>query len=556
MSYFPEKAPLLVIGLLMAVVVSVADAVPVDGQIELQHEQQVELAPVIQGTGSDLCLSGVSAGFACNNVEMLSRVTLASMGGGSGADSWGWKDTETGRYYALMGRSTGTSFIDVTDPAAPILIGSLPSTSGDRPWRDIKVYADHAFIVADGIDGHGMQVFDLTRLRGVTSPQVFTTDALYTGVGSAHNIAINEESGFAYLVGGDDCDGGFHMVDIAEPLTPVFAGCFSADGYTHDVQCLTYSGHDPDHQGSEICFASTIDSLTIVDVTNKSAPVLLGKALYPDTAYAHQGWLDEKNGVFFMGDEIDERSFGMNTRTLMFDVRDLDNPGFTDSHLHATSVIDHNMYVKDGYLYQANYRAGLRILRIKQGSTPGLTEVAYFDTDPTGDSLNFDGAWNVYPFFDNGTILVSDMSRGLFVLKASLPPTSADQSPINGSLSGAWVADGLNDQGIMFFVTENPSGPVIFYTWFTFLNGGPFWVSGAAAFQYGDNQISIPSQRLSGLSFVNPNNSTAIRQDIGNLDIHVHGCNSMHVNYDFGSLGSQELVFHRLAGVQGRDCTD
>ncbi len=535
---------------------NVVMAIPVDDIMLLQHDDFGSQESIIKGTESAVCQSGVSSGFACKNVELLSRVPLENMGGGRGADSWGWKDPQTGRYYALMARSTGTSFVDVTDPESPVFLGRLPSPSGDRPWRDVKVYSDHAFIVADGIIGHGMQVFDLSRLRGITSPRVFDTDALYLGVGSAHNIAINEQSGFAYIVGSSQCDGGLHMVDIRAPLSPVFAGCYSGDGHSHDVQCVTYAGHDPDHQGSEICFASNIDSLTVVDVSDKTAPVMLGKALYPQTAYSHQGWLDEEHGLFFMGDEFDERNFGMNTRTLILDVRDLDNPVFADAHLHSTSALDHHMYVKDGYLYQANYLAGLRILQIVVGENVELTEVAYFDTEPTSDSLAFSGAWNVYPFFDNGTILVSDINNGLFVLGASLEDNTIDDSPINGSLSGAWVADGLNDQGIMLFVSENSSGPVIFYTWFAFLGGDPSWITGAAPFEYGDDGVAIPSQRLSGLGFVIPNNSTAIRQNIGNLNIHVHGCNEIHVDYDFGSLRSQELVFTRLAGVQGRGCFD
>jgi hypothetical protein len=388
----------------------------------------------------------------------------------------------------------------------------------------------------------------------MTSPQEFTVDALYKGIGAVHNIAINEDSGFAYLVGSNDCNGGFHMVDIRNPTSPSFAGCFSDDGYTHDVQCVTYSGPDNDHQGDEICFASNEDSLTIVDVSNKNAAVMLAKVDYPNKAYSHQGWLDEEQGMFFMGDEIDELNFGMNTRTLMFDVRDLDNPVFAGSHLGSTSVIDHNMYVKGNYIYQANYLGGLRILRIDRGKSTGLTEVAYFDTEPDKSALDFSGAWSVYPFFDNGTILVSDINNGLFVLRASLDDDVAESAPINGRLSGLWTSDGLNDQGLTLYVGENKAGPFIFFAWFVYLDGNPFWLAGDTAFEYGVDEISIPTQRLHGLQFVTPNDELAVREDIGILKIHAHGCNSIHVEYDFDGLGSRELDFDRLIAVQGREC--
>ncbi len=532
-----------------------APAVAKKDDTKPEHDDNGTYVPVSQGTDSAACESGVSSGYPCKNVELLARMPLEDIGGGSGADSWGWKDPQTGRYYALMARSSGTSFIDVTDPESPVYLGNLPTTSVSKPWRDVKVYANHAFIVADAVPDHGMQVFDLTRLRGVESPQEFSVDTLYTEVGAAHNVAINEDTGFAYIVGSDQCAGGLHMVDISTPKSPVFAGCFSADGYTHDVQCLTYTGPDQDYQNSEICFASNEDSLTIVDVTDKAAPVMIGKVTgYTFEAYSHQGWLDEKQSLFFLGDELDERSSGTNTRTLMFDVRDLDNPVYVGAHLHSNSVIDHNMYVKGNYLYQANYLGGLKILRIDRGQTTKLTEVAYFDTAPALDSLDYDGAWNVYPFFDNGTILVSDISSGLFLLRASLADDAAESAPINGRLSGQWVSDDLHDQGLNLTVGENNSGPFIFFAWYVYLEGEPFWLAGSKAFEYGVDEITIPAFRFTGLEFVVPNGDTASGTEIGTLTIHPHGCNDIHLDYDLVGLGSQQLDLQKLAGVQGRDC--
>jgi len=536
-------------------VIAIAPAVAKENTPFIEHDEGGGSTVIIKGTTSDVCKAGVSSGFACKNVELLARMPLASIGGGSGKDSWGWKDPESGRYYAIMARSNGTSFIDVTDPASPVYLGNLPSTSSESGWRDVKVYSNHAFIVADSIPGHGMQVFDLTRLRGVGSPQEFSVDALYSEIGAAHNIAINEDTGFAYIVGSNDCSGGFHMVDIRTPKSPVFAGCYSSDAYTHDVQCLIYSGPDQDHQGAEICFASNGGSFSIVDVSDKSAPFRLGKIFtYPLKSYAHQGWLDESQSVFFLGDEVDEIDFGSNTRTLMFDVRDLDQPVYTGAHQHSTSVTDHNMYVKGNYLYQANYLGGLRILRIDRGQSTSLTEVGYFDTVPAQDAVGFDGAWNVYPFFDNGTILVSDISNGLFLLRASLADDAAANAPINGQISGVWTSEGLNDQGLTLFVGENDAGPFIFFSWFIYLDGEPFWLAGNTGFEYGVDEVSIPTQRLSGLEFLTPGSDSADREDIGTLKIHVLGCNNIHVDYDFAALGSGELDFQHLASVQGREC--
>ena len=153
------------------------------------------------------CADGSADRYGCSQVDVLSFLPVADIGGGRGAttnDVWGWTDAQTGREYALVGRTDGTAFIDVMNPESPVFLGNLAKTPGSRgnAWRDIKVYADHAFIVADGAGNHGMQVFDLTRLRDVrNAPVEFEPDALYDGIASAHNIVINESIGYAYAVG-------------------------------------------------------------------------------------------------------------------------------------------------------------------------------------------------------------------------------------------------------------------------------------------------------------------------------------------------------------------
>ena len=52
----------------------------------------------------------------------------------------------------------------MSDPDNLLLIGILPTASVNSIWRDIKVYNNYAFIVSEA-SNHGMQIFDLTRLR-------------------------------------------------------------------------------------------------------------------------------------------------------------------------------------------------------------------------------------------------------------------------------------------------------------------------------------------------------------------------------------------------------
>ena len=348
------------------------------------------------------------------------------------SDIWGWTDEASGREFALLGLSDGTAFVEITDPGNPVYLGKLDTHTTNSSWRDIKTYQNHAFIVAEA-SNHGLQVFDLTQLLASSgSPVSFSASAHYSGFGNSHNIAINEASGFAYAVGTNTCSGGLHMIDISVPQSPVFAGCFSGDGYTHDVHCVTYDGPDQAFVGRQVCVASNEDTVTIVDVTNKSSPTQLSRTSYAQTGYTHQGWLTEDHRYFIFGDETDESSLGINTKTLVFDVTSLSSPVMAGAYYNPTTrAIDHNQYVKGDYVYQANYRAGLRVLRMDDMSTPSFSEVGYFDIDPGSNAVGFNGAWSVFPYFASGVVVVSGIEQGLFVLnpEAAVNPASPTSSP-------------------------------------------------------------------------------------------------------------------------------
>jgi choice-of-anchor B domain-containing protein len=375
------------------------------------------------------CTDGFAGPFPCENVHLESLVPVAEMGGGTGNDVWGWTDPMTGNEYAIMGLSNGTAFIDVTDPRNPVVVGQMPTQSAlVLPlWRDIKVYDDHAFAVSEH-SAHGMQVFDLTRLRASNSaPSVFTPDAVYSEFSNAHNIVINEDTGFAYAVGTNTCAGGLHMIDINDPVNPSFAGCFDEDGYTHDAQCVVYHGPDRRFRGNEICFNSNEDTVTVVDVTDKENPVMLSRNEYPQAAYTHQGWLTPDHRWFLFGDELDEQRGTVDqTTTYIMDATSLTEQAPITPFFHETNTIDHNLYIHDDFVWQANYNMGLRVLdytnaSLEQGE---LMEVGYFDVMPGVDIEEFAGAWSVYPFFESGTVVLSTLEEGLFVLRPDLPDSA------------------------------------------------------------------------------------------------------------------------------------
>jgi choice-of-anchor B domain-containing protein len=378
------------------------------------------------------CVNGIAGTFPCHNVDLASFLPLASIGGGTGNDVWGWTDPLTNREYALMGRSNGTAFVDITNAENPIYLGNLPTHGVDSVWRTIKVFANHAFISSEAAN-HGMQVFDLTQLRNVASPPAtFAETAHYNGFSRAHTITVNEETGFIYANGvtayadpaANKCARGLHIIDVNNPTKPTFAGCFDADGYTHDSQCVIYRGPDETYRGREVCFNSNEDTLTIVDVTDKKAPKQISRTVYTGSAYTHQGWLTDDQSLFLVDDELDEQKLKTKTRTHIFNVSDLDAPAVTGFHDGTTGAIDHNLYILGRYAYQSNYRSGLRILDISKASTANLQEVAFFDVYPVDDNPAFNGTWSNYPFFKSGVVAVSGIEQGLFLLRPTMNSTA------------------------------------------------------------------------------------------------------------------------------------
>lgn len=376
------------------------------------------------------CIRGEAAKtFACNKVDMLSHLTLGDLGLSFANDIWGWTDPQTRNDYALIGGIEGTVIVDISDPKRPDIVGTLPAHTIVEPflfWRDIKVFDNHMFVVSES-PGHGMQVFDLTQVRGVTGdPVTFVETAVYGEFGNAHNLAINEDTGFAYAVGTSTCAGGLHMVDISDPTNPAFAECFDGHDYIHDTQCVVYEGADAEHRGKEICFNSAADgfnpafnTVSIVDVTDKSAPISLARIEYTDDGYSHQGWLSPDQSYFFHNDELDEVDHGLNTTTRIFDVRDLDNPVLVNAVEHDTTSIGHNAYTEGRYLFASNYTSGLRVFDTTSAASGDLPEVAYFDLYPENDNATFEGGtWSNFPYFHQKKVVaVSSMDRGLFVLR-------------------------------------------------------------------------------------------------------------------------------------------
>ena len=419
---------------------------------------KVPLAECIDGHAK-FTIDGKEYEYECNGYDLMGYVSLDEMNAESGNDCWGWTDSQTGKEYALMGLDNGTAIVDISVPTDPLYLGKI-FTNGDpndrgKAWRDLKVYNDYAFIVSE-IAEHGMQVFDLTKLRTVDSFQNFDADYIYNGYGHAHNIAINTDSGYAYTLGAGNRSNvvGIHALNIQDPTSPVLELQLPDFGYTHDAQIINYSGPDSDHVGKEIYVGSNENKLVFVDVTDKNNPGLISEFFYDDTQYTHQTWLTEDHNYALLGDELDELDMSSNpivlkdnirTRTVVIDIKDLDNPILHfDFRSDTESAIDHNGYIVGSKYFLASYTSGLRVIDIINIEQKSFKEIGFFDThtddhdhnialestprwsDPGdhtgkkgGEIEAFNGAWSVFPFFKSENIIISDINSGMFIVKKS-----------------------------------------------------------------------------------------------------------------------------------------
>ncbi|HIA26847.1 MAG TPA: choice-of-anchor B family protein [Planctomycetes bacterium] len=363
---------------------------------------------------------GPPPGFPAQGITLLSWLPLNELGTGlsSGNDCWGYVEPSSGREYAIVGQSSGTTFVEITDPGNAQVVGEIDGPNS--LWRDIKVYTDFAYIVSEG--GGGIQIADM---RDIDLGQVTLLNTVVTGgTEASHNVAIDETSGFLYRCGGGG--NGLRFYDLQNPASPQYVGLWS-ERYVHDAQIVTYETGP--FAGRQIAFCcsgfngGSVDTgLDVVDVTNKAAPFVVARIIYPSGAYSHQGWLSEDRNYFYLGDELDEGNFGFTTKTLVFDVSDIENPVLVTDFTNGNTAIGHNIYTVGNQLFEANYRSGLRVFDATNPLAP--VETAYFDTWPDDDGTNFNGLWSCYPYFPSGTVIGSDLERGLFVWMVGQQPLS------------------------------------------------------------------------------------------------------------------------------------
>lgn len=393
--------------------------------------------------GLGFVLAANSFGQANFGVNLYSNITLATFGSTGGNDCWGYT-APSGREYAIIGLNNKLAFVEITNPAAPVIRATIPHSSST--WGAIKVYGNYVYAGTE-TSGTGLQVIDISQIDSGIATLVRTI----ASPGRTHTLALNAESGYLYTCGSREGTGWSMCFSLADPANPVRVGANSmTTDYNHECQVVTYNSGP--YAGREIWFGfSEGRGVDIYDVTNKNAPFLIKRVTYPSMGYCHQGWLSADKKFLYVDDEFDENNLTTNTRSLIFNVESLENASYVTSFSSGLPSIDHNQYVTDGFAFQANYTTGLRVFDITQNPSAPV-QVGGYDTYPANNNPTYNGAWSNYPFFPSGTVIISDINGGLFILNTTeattraVNPTSVAPGPfsqISGSLSTVSTSDDI-----------------------------------------------------------------------------------------------------------------
>lgn len=420
--------------------------------IRLQQDRKLRtLSPAADPgalKGPAACEEGLADGHPCKGIDRIAQMPLGAFSSlpGDANDIWGFQDLNDQREYAVIGLQNGAAVVDVTDPQNPKEVGTVPGLP--TIWRDVKVYqafdadADrwkaYAYVTADdsGSQSHGIIIIDLTEL-----PDRISVAATLDLVDISHNVyisnvdygtgaALDGQTPYLYILGSDFGDpavqGAFFIMDLSDPVSPVMVQSPPSDSsYTHDATTLTIDDDRADvctARPCEVLIDYSEDAVDIWDVTDKGNARKLGTETYPEKQYIHSGWWTKDKNFVLIQDELDEVDGNLNTTVRVLDIRDLENPRLAVTWTGPTRAIDHNGFTVGDEYYISTYRRGLTVLDISDPENLVAMndgEAALFDTyiEAASDSAEFNGAWGTYPYLPSGTILVSDIEGGLFLLK-------------------------------------------------------------------------------------------------------------------------------------------
>jgi choice-of-anchor B domain-containing protein len=205
-----------------------------------------------------------------------------------------------------------------------------------------------------------------------------------------------------------------HVWDVADPAAPrELSTIASTAGDAHDMHVrngIFYGAYMQLSAGQEA-------ELTIANVADPAAPAVLARVHYPNARLTHSTWPSEDGRHLFLADEV------TNAAIRIFDVSNPANPVLVATYQPRLGTVPHHFQVNGDLAYLSHYKNGVEVIDVSDPTRPHL--VGFYDTHPGAaddggatppQGTLYHGAWGVH-WTDDGKIVVSDMERGLFVLR-------------------------------------------------------------------------------------------------------------------------------------------
>lgn len=360
------------------------------------------------------CILSGQVNYPRQNIELISVITpnfgVGSIDGRLYSGCWGWKQDSKNREYAISGASNGTYFIDITNPANPVVCdyvaGRLAST-----WREMKTYQNYCYIIGDDIGSNRFQIVDMQYLPD-------SVHVVYDGTKffeRAHTIFIDQDKMYIGSVSYSVGFSAMNIYSLATPDEPVLLRELGEDipsniiGLVHDM-----------YVRNDTIYASCGNSGLYV--LRYDAPTNLILQLgsfngYSSAGYNHSSWLTQDGKHLIFCDEVPP---GLPIHYV--NVENLNNIQPVQTWKPYPGTTPHNPYILgNDFAIVSCYQDGLLIYDISQPGNVALS--GYFDTHPqggfsTGDygDVAYRGNWGAYPYLPSGIIIAQDMQNGVFIL--------------------------------------------------------------------------------------------------------------------------------------------
>lgn len=154
----------------------------------------------------------------------------------------------------------------------------------------------------------------------------------------------------------------------------------------------------------------------------------------------------------------------------------------------------------------------------------------------------------------------------LFLIEPYVPeldPPQNEYQVLHGRMSGQYTVEGLPYAGLFMQIGEQfDDTNSITATFFTYMNGQPFWVIGSeAGLEPGFDIVTLDMLELEGGEFLSAPPGSYTEDDvdidsIGTMTIEALDCNRLLIGYNFSDsgLGSGSFEAERLVRTAGYDC--